>query len=113
MTTERYRADLVKRLDAAALPSDLGPETLRTMADEGAGYARWLERSALATHALYDLVAVAVERAPDSSGAPAGAQVLVFQWDGAQFLLDEVHHATRVFDADDADRYLQELLRLR
>ena len=49
LTTERYRADLVKRLDAAALPSDLGPETLRTMADEGAGYARWLERPALAT----------------------------------------------------------------
>lgn len=113
LTTDRYRADLENRLEAAGLSSDLAPETLASMASEGAGYASWLERYALATHALYDLVSVAVERDLDRSFEPGGAQVLVFRWDGARFLLDEVHHATRVFDADDADRYLQELLRLR
>ena len=113
LTSASYREDLSTRLEAADLPPEIDAQTLLAMAEQGSGYAGWLDRPVLATHARYDFVAVAVQRAPDSAGEPDGAQVLVFTWDGAQFLLDEVHHAARVFQADDAARYLRELLRLR
>lgn len=107
VTTASYRRGLERRL--LAVDGSLDGETLRAMARSATGYAQWLERPIYAMHANRSSVAVAVQREP----ARDGAQILVFEWDGEQFRLDEVRHAPRVLSAEAARRYLTELLRLR
>ena len=96
-----------------AVEGQLDGATLRRMAaDDRSGPERWLTRPFEAVHVRGPFVAVSVRRDPEL-GEGQGAQVLVFEWDGTRFRLDEVRHATRVDDAEDAGRYLRELLRLR
>lgn len=110
LTTASYRRVLERRLDA--LDATLDSDTLRQIAAAGGGYAGWLRRPVWAAHVKDSYAAVIVSR-PDLAGEKDGAQVLVFQWDGEQFQLDEVRHATRVFTEPAAKRYAKELLRLR
>lgn len=110
-TTATYRRGLERRLQA--VEGQLDGATLRRMAaDDRSGPERWLTRPFEAVHVRGPFVAVSVRRDPEL-GEGQGAQVLVFEWDGTRFRLDEVRHATRVDDAEDAGRYLRELLRLR
>ena len=111
LTTSAYREELQGRLQA--VDAELDAETMRKMADSGGAYSDWLRRPLLATHALSADVAIAVDRGQGFDGEHDGAQVLVFTWDGEQFLLDEVRHAPRVHTAAAGKRFLVELLRLR
>ena len=111
LTTASYRRDLEVRLQAA--DARLDADTLRRMAEGGGGYAEWLRRPVLAMHAMKNYVAIAVDRGLDLDGEDDGAQVLVFEWDGQQFVLDGIRHATRVRTEAAAQRFLVELLRLR
>ncbi|MCK5944587.1 MAG: hypothetical protein KAI24_21545 [Planctomycetes bacterium] len=111
LTTASYRRDLEVRLQA--VDATLDAATLRRMSRGGSGYADWLRRPVLAMHAMRGYVAVAVDRGRNAKGESDGAQVLVFEWDGEQFMLDGVRHAPRVATEEAAGRFLVELLRLR
>lgn len=111
LTTASYRRDLEVRLQAA--DASLDAATLRRMARGGGGCADWLRKPVLATHAMQNFVAVAVDRGLDVEGEDDGAQVLVFAWSGQQFALDQIRHAPRVQTEAAAKRFLVELLRLR
>jgi len=110
LTTASYRRGLEVRLQA--VDAELDAAMLRQVAREG-GYAEWLRRPVLASHAMTNYVAIAVDRGFDAEGEHDGAQVLVFEWDGNRFVLDEVRHATRAQTKAAARRFLVELLRLR
>lgn len=106
VTTASYREGLTRRLDA--VEATLTGQTLQAMAAGAPGYEHWFSRPVWATEAAGAYAGVAMPRADG-----AGAQVLMFAWDGAQFLLDEVRHAVRVTDPDQAAEYLREVLRAR
>lgn len=107
VTTASYRRGLERRL--SAVDADLDGETLRAMAKASANCAAWLRKPVLATYVSGQMVAIVVAR----DGAGAGAQVLVFAWNGGQFLLDDSRHAPRVETKAAAKRFAAELVRQR
>jgi hypothetical protein len=107
VTTASYRQGLERRL--SAVDASLDSATLQAMAAAAEGYQGWFRRRLLATHVADAYAAVVVKRDQKDDGA----QVLVFRWDGEQFLLDDVRHAPRVETEPAAKRFAVELLRLR
>jgi len=107
VTTASYRRGLERRL--SAVDATLNSETLQSMVAAAEGYQGWFRRPVMATHVYGEHAAVVVRR----DGAADGAQVLVFAWNGEQFLLDDVRHAPRVATNQAAKRFVVELLRLR
>lgn len=105
-TTATYRRDLEQRLDA--VEATLSGQTLQAMAAGAPGYEQWLQQPVLALDAKASKAAIAVQRAAND-----GAQVLVFDWDGARFLLHEVRHVVRVTDKKSAATFVAELLQAR
>ncbi len=106
-TTASYRQNLERRL--GAVEADLNGQTLQAMGRAGADYSSWFEKPVLATHVSGNSAGVVVKR----DGRGTGAQVLVFTWNGGQFLLDDSRHAPRVETKPAAKRFVAELIRLR
>lgn len=107
VTTASYRRGLERRL--SVVDAALNGQTLQAMGSATADYQSWFQKPVLATHVSGQSAAIVVKR--DGNGT--GAQVLVFTWNGGQFLLDDSRHAPRVATKPAAKRFAAELIRSR